>query len=211
MIAAVTLLSACGSNLRKLDEVVLYEGTNLRLSLTRYFEDVPLHWTGEIYVVHCASNETKSFHSNELPGKSGATIVQRSGALGSKSAVEVANRVREQYKVIDDKVLINADGGLFKVSFNACGDFKSWNGWNLPVDAINLVPQSSCSSKEKSLNSCPWMNFEGAAKIKFSEITVDSSLKKVSFRASSSAFKNGKDLIVSFENGGKNWIETVAE
>lgn len=205
------LLSACGSSVRKLDEVAMYDGPNLRLSLTRYFEDVPLHWAGEIYVVHCTSNETKSFHSNESPGKSGSTIVERGGALGSKSAVEVANRVREQYKVIDDKVLINASSGIFKISFNACGDFKIWNGWYLPEGTINLVPQSSCSGKEKSLNPCPWMNFEGVAKIKFSEIKVDSSLKKVQFRASSKAFKNGKDLIVSFENGGKSWIETVAE
>ena len=88
-----TLLGGCGGGTRKLDEAVFYQGPQFTLKLTRYYENIPLHYTGEVYRVHCGSAATASLPAHKTQD-SGWVSIGNGGAIGSKSAAQLVERVR---------------------------------------------------------------------------------------------------------------------
>src|SRR5687767_5430660 len=58
LLLVTVLLASCGGGTRKLDEAIFHQGPQFTLKLTRYFENIPLHYVGEVYRVHCGSAAT---------------------------------------------------------------------------------------------------------------------------------------------------------
>ena len=102
---APVLLLGCTPDTRKLDEAMLYRGPQMRLKLVRYFEDLPLHYSGEVFRVQCASPQTRDFPANKTQD-AGWVALGNGAAIGSKSAAELAERERANYRVIDDRTLV---------------------------------------------------------------------------------------------------------
>ncbi len=95
-----TPLIASAQSTRKLDEMVFYEGPRFKLKLVRYYENLPLHYTGEVFRVQCASAKTANSPSHKTQDPGWVTL-GNGGAIGSKSAAELVGRERQKYGVID--------------------------------------------------------------------------------------------------------------
>src|SRR3712207_3359446 len=122
--------AACRGGTRKLDEAVFYEGPAFQLKLVRYYENIPLHYTGEVFRVLCRSARTADSPAHETQD-AGWVTVGNGGAIGSTSAAELARRERANYRVLGDSTLVWTGTG-FNVSADACGSFRSWNPTSLP-------------------------------------------------------------------------------
>src|SRR5688500_3715679 len=97
LLLLVSLVAACSGGARKLDEAVFYDGPAFRLKLVRYYENLPFHYTGEIYRVHCGSAQTTQSPAHATQDAGWVTI-ENGGAIGSKSASELVERVRDSYR-----------------------------------------------------------------------------------------------------------------
>ena len=61
-----TSLTASAQSTRKLDEMVFYEGPLFKLKLVRYYENLPPHYTGEVFRVQCASAKTANSPGHKM-------------------------------------------------------------------------------------------------------------------------------------------------
>lgn len=93
---AVVLLFACGPSTRKLDEAPIYDGAGFRLKLVRYFEDLPLHYTGEVFRVQCSSAQTRNSSAHKTQD-AGWVSLGGGDAIGSKSAADACGSFRGWY------------------------------------------------------------------------------------------------------------------
>src|SRR5829696_10204921 len=107
----ITLLASCGGGTRKLDEALFYDNPYFKLKVTRYFENLPLHYVGEVYRVQCGSPATASTPAAKTQD-SGWVSIGNGGAIGSKSAADLVPLVRESYRVIDERTLVWLGNGL---------------------------------------------------------------------------------------------------
>ena len=48
LVAVLALAAGCNSGLRRLDEHVFYTGPGYQLTVVRYYENLPLHYSGRI-------------------------------------------------------------------------------------------------------------------------------------------------------------------
>lgn len=202
---AVVVLSACGPSTLKLDEAIIYEGAQFRLKLVRYFENLPLHYTGEVFRVQCSSAQTRNSPAHKTQD-AGWVSLGNGGAIGSKSAAELAERERRNYLVIDDSILVWIGNGL-NVSFDACGSFRGWYPTYLPDDLI--VPADKPDDcKPKGNVDCRQYDYLGEREPHFKDIRVNSD-GHVSFVVSSKALRNGKSVRVESADFGRTWKTTV--
>lgn len=199
----LVLLTACGGT-RKLDEVVFYDGPQFKLKLTRYYENLPLHYTGEVYRVQCASPETRHSPAHTTQD-SGWVSIGNGGAIGSRSAAELVPKVRDSYRVIDDRTLVWTGYG-FQVSFDACGGFQSWYPANLPPDMIDPVEKPEWCAPAGTAD-CRNYDFFGERVARFEQIEVRPG-GRVTFVVRSPALRPNGALRVESADSGRSWKVT---
>jgi len=202
---ACIFLVSCSPTTRKLDEAPMYEGPQFRIKLVRYYENLPWHYTGEVFRVQCASARTAK-SSGHKTQDAGWVTLGSGGAIGSKSASELAERDRRHYIVIDDRTLVWTGNGL-NVSFDACGSFHAWYPTSLPEDLIVPAERPSYCKPQGNVD-CSHYDFLGERSPRFEEIRV-SPEGLVSFVVYSTAFRNTKALRVQSADFGQTWKITT--
>jgi hypothetical protein len=195
------LISSCSST-KKLDEVVFHEGPKFKLKLVRYYENIPLHYTGEVFRVLCSSEKTKNSPALKTQD-AGWVTVGNGGAIGSKSAEELVARERDKYRIIDDQTLVRLGTG-FNISFNSCGQFRAWYPTSLSEELYTQLDKPA-HCKPKGGGDCRHYDFLGDRAPQFEGIQVKAN-GKVSFTVQSKAFKNDSGLHVESTDFGKTWM-----
>lgn len=199
---APVFLIGCMSDTRKLDEAMIYQGPRMRIKLVRYFEDLPLHYSGEVFRVQCASPQTRDFPANKTQD-AGWVSLGNGAAIDSKSAADLAERERANYRVIDDRILAWLGNGV-NVSFDACGHFRAWHPASIAQDLI--VPAEkpdTCMPKGKL--DCRHYDFIGERAPKFDDLQV-AATGEISFVVRSTALRDGKSLRVRSADYGRTWL-----
>jgi hypothetical protein len=194
------LLASCGGT-RKLDEAVFHDGPQFKLKLTRYYENLPLHYVGEVYRVHCASALTAQSPAHKTQDAGWVTI-GNGGAIGSKSAAELVEPIRAAYRVIDERTLVWTGNG-FQISHDACGQFQSWYPTSLPAELIDPVKKPEYCAPAGTAD-CRNYDFMGDRTPRFEEIEVLPS-GRVAFVARSAAFRPSGAVRVESADSGRTW------
>lgn len=198
------LLSACSVRTRKLDEAVFHEGPQFTLKLVRYHENFPFHYVGEVYRVHCGSAATAQSPGHRTQDPGWVTIGQ-GGAIGSTSAAELVQQVRQDYHIIDASILAWTGNGL-NVSFDACGSFRSWYPMSLPGEMIASVDRPEyCAPVGKA--DCRFLDFQGERTPRFESIAVSPN-GRVSFVARSPSILPRGAVRIESADSGQTWIVT---
>ena len=195
------LLSSCGGGTRKLDEAVFYDGPQFRLKLTRYYENLPLHYTGEVFRVHCGSAATAQSPAHKTQDAGWVTI-GNGGAIGSKSAAELVPQVREGYRVIDERTLVWTGNGL-EVSFDACGQFRGWYPTTLPPAMIDSAERPEWCAPAGTAD-CRNFDWFGDRAPRFEQIEVRPN-GEVTFVARSPAIRPTGVVRVESADSGRTW------
>ena len=202
-LAAVSLawLVACSASTKKLDEAILYEGPQFKLKVVRYYENLPFHFVGQVFSVQCGSARTASSpgHTTQDPGW---VTLAAGAALGSKSAAELLERERLHFRPIDDQTLVWIGSGI-QVSFDACGEIRSWYPWYLPSELIVPAEKPPYCKPTGSVD-CRKDDFLGAREASFDEIVVTPD-GTVSFLVHSKAFKSERGVRVASADRGRTW------
>jgi hypothetical protein len=196
-----TVLTSCGGGTRKLDEAVFYDGPEFKLKLVRYYENLPLHYTGVVYRVMCGSAATANSPAHKTQD-AGWVTVGNGGAIGSKSAAELVERVRDNYRVIDERTLVWTGNG-FQISYDACGQFRSWYPTSLPRERIDTVPKPEWCAP-KGTGDCRHYDFMGDRTPRFESVEVRPG-GRVSFVARSAAFKPAGVIRIESSDSGRSW------
>ncbi|MBI5074367.1 MAG: hypothetical protein HZB62_04265 [Nitrospirae bacterium] len=198
----VTLsVTACHTSTKKLDEAIIYNGPKFKLKLVRYHENLPLHYTGEVFRVQCSSDKTANSPGHNMQDPGWVTLGNGS-AIGSKSAVELAARESSNYRVVSDDILVWTGNGL-NVSFDACGVFRGWYPSSLPETLINPVEKPDyCAPKGKV--DCRNYDFMDDRRPIFEDIRVTEK-GSISFIVLSRAFKNDQRFLVRSDDYGRSW------
>jgi hypothetical protein len=204
-VLAIVFLFACSPSTRKLDEVMIYEGPQFRLKLVRYFENLPLHYTGEVFRVQCSSAQTRNSPAHKTLD-AGWVSLGNGGAIGSRSAAELAERERRNYLVIDDRTLVWIGNGV-NVSFDACSDFRGWYPTSLPESLIDPAEKPDYCKPRGNVD-CRHYDFLGEREPRFEEIRVNPD-GNIVFVVSSKALRNGKAVRVESMDYGKTWKTAV--
>lgn len=200
-----TLLASCFSSTRKLDETIFFDSSGFKLKLVRYYDDIPLHYSGEISVIHCATDQTRSFRAHSNTQENGWSKVEHIGAFGSKSSTENLERVQLKPRVIDEQTLTIIGDNRFLATFDGCRTFINWNAWQLPDELITQQPRPE-HCKYLPADICPGVTtFEGDRLLQFSNIRIDPQSGNISFLVKSGAFKGGVNIAVSSEDRGRTW------
>ncbi|HEY3326415.1 MAG TPA: hypothetical protein VGK14_04525 [Novimethylophilus sp.] len=203
-ILSVSLLASCKVTKERLDEAVFYDGPHFRLKLVRYYENYPLHYSGEVFRIQCSSARTAN-PGTEMQDP-GWVMTGSGAAIGSKSAKEVAEREGHNYHVLGEDILAWTGNGV-NVSFDACGGFQSWYPTALPADLI--VPAEKpdyCAPKGKA--DCRHYDFLGDRAPSFEAIRANAQ-GTVSFLVRSKAFKGNRAMRVQSSDYGKTWTVTA--
>lgn len=204
-IAILPALAACGPSARKLDEAMIHEGPAYRVKLVRYHENLPLHYTGEVFRVLCASDRTASSPAHRTQ-EAGWVTIGNGGAIGAGTASEIASRERANYRFIDDRTIAWIGNGV-SVSFDACGSFRGWFPTDLPAEMIDSVEKPEWC-RPKGTGDCRHYDFFGDRQARFEAIRVTPA-GHVSFTVRSRAFKGGVAVAVTSEDQGRTWATRV--
>jgi hypothetical protein len=201
-----TLLASCFSSTRKLDETIFFVGSGFKLKLVRYYDDIPLHYSGEISVIHCATDQTRSIRAHTRTQEDGWMKVEHvGGVLGSKSSAEILERVQLKPRVIDEQTLTIIGDNRFLATFDGCRTFINWNVRQLPDELITQQPRPE-HCKYLATDICPGVTtFEGDRLLQFSNVRIDTQSGYISFLVKSKAFKDGVNIAVSSRDRGRTW------
>jgi hypothetical protein len=201
LLLAVVFFTACRPTTRKLDEVVFYEGPRFRLKLVRYFENYPLHYTGEVFRVQCASPQTQHSPAHRTQDAGWVTL-GNGGAIGSRSAAELVQRERVHYRIVDESTLVWIGNGV-NVSYDACGSFRSWHPTALPEEWIIPVEKPD-HCKPKGRIDCRHLDFIGERAPRYDAIEAAAG-GQITFRVRSMAFRSAAAVQVESTDFGKTW------
>jgi hypothetical protein len=201
LLLLATVLASCAGGTRKLDEAVFYDGPQFKLKLVRYHENLPFHYVGEVYRVHCGSAQTAQSPAHATQD-SGWVSIGNGGAIGSKSAAELVEGVRDSYRVIDERTLVWTGNGV-QVSFDACGQFQSWYPTALPADMVDPVKKPDYCAPVGT-GDCRNYDFLGERTPRFERIEVKSN-GRVAFVARSAAFRPTGRVLVESADSGRSW------
>ena len=196
-----TSLVACIPTTRKLDEAVIFDGPHFRLKLVRYVENLPLPYVAKVFRVQCSSARTANSpgHKTQDPGW---VELGNGGAIGSKSAAELAERERRNYIIVDEQTLVWLGNGV-SVSFDACGHFRSWYPTSLPEELIDPAEKPEYCAP-RGTTDCRQHDFLGDRKPRFEEIRV-SPQGNISFVVRSKAFRGHRVVQVQSTDFGTTW------
>lgn len=201
LLALPPLVAACGPSARKLDEATIHDGPVYRVKLVRYHENIPLHYTGEVFRVLCASDRTASSPAHRTQ-EAGWVTIGNGGAIGAGNAAQIAERERAHYVVVDDRTLAWIGFGV-NVSFDACGSFRGWSPTDLPPEMIDAVEKPEWC-RPKGTGDCRHYDFFGDRQARFESLVVTPA-GRIAFTARSAAFKGGAAVEVSSEDHGRTW------
>jgi hypothetical protein len=191
----------CVPGTHRLDEVVFREGPGYRLKVVRYYENLPLHYSGEIYTVQCSSEATRDFEAHSTQDAGWRTLA-RGGAIGTTRASDVVPRLEGQYRAIDRSRLVWL-GTVFQVSFDGCGHFASWDPTSLPPERIDPVPKPDyCAPKGDG--DCRLFDFQGERAPRYDDIRVEED-GRVAFRVRTPALRGSGALRVTSSDFGRSW------
>jgi hypothetical protein len=199
--------AGCLPGKTRLDEHVFHDESGLRLKVVRYHENLPLHYTGEIFVVQCQSENTVAFESHATQD-AGWRMLGRGGAIGTQKAEEVVPDLEDRYRVMDDRILVWL-GTVFKVSFDGCGRFATWDPTALPETMIDPVEKPDYCAP-KGTGDCRHYDFLGDRAPVFGPIHVDPE-GRVAFDVRSPSFRDVGSLHVTSTDFGRTWsIDTTS-
>jgi hypothetical protein len=204
LLLIATVLAACAGGTRKLDEAVFYQGPHFKLKLVRYHENLPLHYVGEVYRVQCASARTAQSPAHRTQDAGWVTI-GNGGAIGSKSATELVEQVRHNYRVIDESTLVWTGNGL-EISFDACGRFLGWYPTTLPAEMIDPVEKPDYCAPAGAAD-CRHYDFLGDRAPHFESIEVRPD-GRVGFIARSSSIRPNGAVRIETVDSGRTWAVT---
>jgi hypothetical protein len=194
-------ISGCGSSMKRLDDAQVYKGPYFELKIVRYYESLPLHFTGEISVVQCRSPKTSGMPAGRTNDE-GWKALGRVGALGSRSAEELVERVRREYLPIGDRILLWTSIVLM-ISDDGCNSFSTWDPISLPAEMILPVEKPDyCAPKGPA--DCRYEGFRGDRQPTYSEVRAIPN-GAVSFLVRSRAFKTNQAFHVSSPDFGRTW------
>ena len=200
-LAALVASVGCTAGVRRLDEHVFHEGPGYRLKVVRYYENIPLHFTGEIYSVQCQSPGTRDFAAHPTQD-AGWRQLERGAAIGTQDAAELVSRLAGRYRPIDDTRLVWTRR-IFQVSFDACAHVASWDPSSLPPEAIDSVEKPDfCAPKGNA--DCRAMDFEGAREPRYEEIEVERD-GRIGFVVRTPALRANTGLRVTSDDSGRSW------
>ena len=201
IVLGALLSTSCTNSLSRLDEEIFYKGPAFSLKLVRYYENLPLHYTGEIFVISCSSPATATSPAHQTQDR-GWVQVGRGGAIGSRTAHDMVLREQPHYLVINDQVLA-VPGTVLRVSFDACRSFAQWDPITLPADLITPVEKPD-SCKPKGLGDCRYYDFQDDRIPRYDAITSNSA-GMLTFTVQAKAFKDGRRLKVTTLDYGRTW------
>lgn len=199
-------LSACTEERRKLDEVVFLDTPELTLKLVRYYEFLLFSYDGEIYVMQCSSPNTRELPASDI-SEAGWRVIGRGVALGSKSAAEVVDKVRQRYTVTADGIVYWSYVPL-DISLDGCRTIISWSPVTLPTEMIVPAALPDHCKQDKAV--CdrmygPMWSFQAEGRLpRYFDVRATPS-GDISFRMQSAAVKGGGILFVSSHDAGKTW------
>jgi hypothetical protein len=201
-VAAVAVALAAGgcSGEWRLDETVFHDTPELQLKVVRYYENLPFHYSGEIYVVMCRSEATRDFPANETQDAGWRTL-GRGGAIGTKRAGDVVQTIADRYR--PDGAILVWLGTVFQVSFDACGHFATWDPTALPPGQIDPVEKPDYCAPEGSAD-CRYYDFQGERAPAYDEIHAGAD-GHVSFRVRSGSLRGVEALRVASDDFGRTW------
>ncbi|HEX4859064.1 MAG TPA: hypothetical protein VFV17_08595 [Usitatibacteraceae bacterium] len=202
VLLASTLLGACNPSTHKLDEAPIHDGPLFRVKLVRYYENLPFHYTGEVFRVQCASAATANSPAHKMQ-EAGWVTIGNGGAIGTKSAAEVAARERAHYRVIDERTLVWVGNGV-NVSFDACGQFRGWVPTDVPESMIEPAAKPDYC-RPKGTADCRWHDFMGARAPRYEDIRVEPG-GRIAFTVHSTAFRGAPLRRVHSEDFGRTWV-----
>lgn len=205
VLACLSFVAACGPSARKLDEATIHDGPVYRVKLVRYHENIPLHYTGEVFRVLCASERTAASPAHRTQ-EAGWVTIGNGGAIGAGSAAQIAERERAHYVVIDERTLAWIGFGV-NVSFDACGTFRGWSPTDLSPAMIDAVEKPEWC-RPKGTGDCRHYDFFGDRQARFEDLRVTPE-GRVSFTVRSQAFKGGAAVAVTSEDQGRTWSTRV--
>jgi hypothetical protein len=186
---------------RKLDELVFYEGPGHRLEVVRYYEEAPLHYSGEIYSVQCQSPATRNLEAHSTQDADWLRL-ERGGAIGTKRAADLLPRFEGRHIPIGEGRVVWL-GPALQVSFDACGSFAWWDPVSLAPELVDpVVKPDYCAPKGSG--DCRRMDFEGDRAPRYDEIRVERS-GRIRFVARTPAFRNTMALLVTSDDFGLTW------
>jgi len=194
-------LAGCGEPNERLDEYLFYSGPQLKLKVVRYYRNIPFNYLGEHAVVMCQSEHTREFLEND-PDDSGWRILGEAGGPGSRDAREVAQAVKNDYRVRDDRILIVTTQAI-NISLDACGHFASWDPGRLPPEMIDAVEKPDSCAPAGPVD-CRNLDFEGVRLPRYQEINISDD-GTLAFTVSSPAFKAAQALHVQSTDKGNLW------
>ena len=206
---SLVLLSSCSSNHERTGEAVLFDSGKIKVVVVQLYVDMPWHYYGLRHEVWCKSESTADMQLGRMDkgwNILGTSGVSEPGQSPSKAAKKKALDAavleqQKQLRILDDETIVQAGGGILTVTFDGCKTFSVWNGWDLPEELIIQVAKSqNCVN-----NRCPWENYAGYRQISFSNISVDTHSKHISFVARSKGLRDG-ELLISSVDAGRRWV-----
>jgi hypothetical protein len=196
----------CVPHTSRLDEVVFYEGPEFKLKIVRYYENLPLHYVGEVFRVMCQSANTRSRPGQKFQDAGWRTLTN-GGAIGTKSAGDLIQTVKPRFKIIDDRILAYQSNIVLLVTFDACGRFSEWNPKLLPRGLIAPPPEGQRCIKLTD-RSCQYDLFAGDRFPVFDEIVANKN-GHISFLVKSKALLiKGSAYRVESADYGESWKYT---
>lgn len=193
---------SCKPSTKRLDEAPMYDGPGFRLKVVRYYEKIPMHYNGEVFRIMCESPNTASSPAHKTQD-AGWRTVGNGGAIGSGDAHAIAERERSKYVVLNDTTLAWTGTG-FNISFDACGQFRSWYPTMLPREEIDTVAKPEWCAPVGT-GDCRHYDFMGDRFPRYSDITIDPG-GAIEFTATSAAFKGGGVLRIRSPDAGQTWL-----
>jgi hypothetical protein len=201
LVAALALLSGCGWGVRRLDEHVFHDGPGYRLKVVRYYESLPLHYSGEIYSVQCQSPATRDLEAQPTQDAGWRTL-ERGGAIGTKQAAELLPRLEGRYLPIDEARLVWLSR-LFQVTFDGCGSFASWDPTALPPEQIDPIEKPDHCAPRGTAD-CRTLDFDGDRAPRYEAVDVGKD-GRIRFVARTPAFRRAAALRVTSSDFGRTW------
>jgi hypothetical protein len=194
-------LTACGSRTRKLDEVVFHDGPQFKLKLVRYHENLPMHYVGAVFRVLCTSDRTADSPAHKTQDAGWVTL-GNGGAIGSKSAAQLVERERVNYRIVDEGTLAWLGNGV-NVSYDACGAFRGWYPTALPAEMIDPVEKPDyCAPKGGA--DCRHYDFLGDRAPVFEALDVRPD-GRIAFVARSKSIRPAGAVRVESPDSGRTW------
>ncbi|MDT8385994.1 MAG: hypothetical protein RQ736_00665 [Thiogranum sp.] len=201
------LLAGCGQPNERLDEHLFYDGPELQLKVVRYYRNIPFSQLGETAVVMCRSENTRDFPSPD-PQDKGWRILGEAGSNANHDAADIAQRVKHDYQVFDQRILA-ASLQVLNISFDGCGHFIGWDPTRLPKGMIDAVKRpESCAPQ--GIADCRYLDFEADRTPRYADLQVRAT-REVSFTVSSPAFNGVQALQVHTPDRGELWhVDTLS-